>query len=431
MNDIHYYLNKPKQKETTIVAHLHRYAKVYKISTGILVPVRFWNQNKQEARFTKEFPHAATINLKLKNWETVIMMAWQKIDTGLKPPDQLELRNEIKKIIHADDGNKQSLLAYAQVWIAEAKPSKQHTTALNIIKKYEKEKKTVISFMDIDEKFYMGLKRWLEAIERIDPQTKRITYGYSVNSIGSIIKTIKTWMKNALAEKLHTNYEYRKALKVISEDADAIYLSIDELIKIYNVTIDYDLIFDHFPELIKTPHLIQRRVESLINVRNRFLIGAFSAMRYQDYKDIVISLSDGTISRRNLKTNIRTTIPMHWVIKNILIQTGGVIPAAHSNQKFNKALKILGKVAGINQIIEKSITVGKKKVKLSTEKYNLIQTHTARRSACTNMYLAGIPIRVIMSFSGHKKESTLLKYIRVSQFEDAIRMKNHPYFTGE
>lgn len=119
---------------------------------------------------------------------------------------------------------------------------------------------------------------------------------------------------------------------------------------------------------------------------------------------------------------------MHDVIKQILIRRNDKLPASVSNQKMNHALKLLGKLAGINDLVELSTTRGGKLIREYKPKYELITTHTARRSACTNMYLAGIPTRVIMSFSGHRTEKSFLKYIKVKQFEDAVRMKDHEYF---
>lgn len=53
---------------------------------------------------------------------------------------------------------------------------------------------------------------------------------------------------------------------------------------------------------------------------------------------------------------------------------------------------------------------------------NLVMSlyHTARRSAITNMHLSGkFSTRQIMSVSGHKKEETFNKYIRLSLDEKA------------
>jgi len=44
------------------------------------------------------------------------------------------------------------------------------------------------------------------------------------------------------------------------------------------------------------------------------------------------------------------------------------------------------------------------------------------------MYNAGIPTIAIMKITGHKKESTFLKYIKVTKEETAEKLSVHEYF---
>ena len=61
-------------------------------------------------------------------------------------------------------------------------------------------------------------------------------------------------------------------------------------------------------------------------------------------------------------------------------------------------------------------------------KYIRVSSHTARRSAATNMALNGTPLRDIMQITGHKSEATLLKYIKITKEENARRLKDNPFF---
>ena len=53
------------------------------------------------------------------------------------------------------------------------------------------------------------------------------------------------------------------------------------------------------------------------------------------------------------------------------------------------------------------------------EKWEAVSSHTARRSAATNMFKAGIPSISIMKITGHKTETQFMKYIKVSKEENA------------
>jgi len=51
-----------------------------------------------------------------------------------------------------------------------------------------------------------------------------------------------------------------------------------------------------------------------------------------------------------------------------------------------------------------------------------MMSHTARRSGATNMYKQGIPSIDIMKITGHTKESTFMRYIKISKEETAERI---------
>ena len=65
-------------------------------------------------------------------------------------------------------------------------------------------------------------------------------------------------------------------------------------------------------------------------------------------------------------------------------------------------------------------------------RYEMISTHTARRSCITNLYLSNrFSISQLMSISGHKSERAFNEYICCSSEEMAdmiaeIAKKNHP-----
>jgi hypothetical protein len=55
-------------------------------------------------------------------------------------------------------------------------------------------------------------------------------------------------------------------------------------------------------------------------------------------------------------------------------------------------------------------------------KFNYLQTHSARRSFCSNEYLKGTDPLIIMSISGHRSHKSFMRYIKVSgdQFADKL-----------
>lgn len=67
-------------------------------------------------------------------------------------------------------------------------------------------------------------------------------------------------------------------------------------------------------------------------------------------------------------------------------------------------------------------TIGGQLTTETFEKWQLVSSHTGRRSFCTNVYKQGLPTFMIMSVSGHKTEKAFLKYIKIKQDEHAALM---------
>ena len=67
---------------------------------------------------------------------------------------------------------------------------------------------------------------------------------------------------------------------------------------------------------------------------------------------------------------------------------------------------------------------GNRKIVVCKPKYEWITSHTCRRSFCTNEFLAGTPVELIMKISGHKSLKDFYKYIKVSPEEAAEKIKD-------
>ena len=167
-------------------------------------------------------------------------------------------------------------------------------------------------------------------------------------------------------------------------------------------------------------------------VRDLFIIGAFTGLRVSDYKllsanNIVEYEGVKMIHVATRKTGTKVIIPIHPYVKQIINKREGVLPYAHE-KNINKIVKQLGEMAKITEQVSKTITKGGKKQTTYYKKYERIMSHTARRSFCTNAYLAGVDSIDIMAISGHKTESSFMKYIKVTKQQIALRMSKHPFF---
>jgi hypothetical protein len=235
------------------------------------------------------------------------------------------------------------------------------------------------------------------------------------NYVGKHIKTLKTLLRQSRDEGHHNNTEVeRKAFKAISEPSESIYLNESELNKLYTL------------DLSEAKHIEV--------ARDVFLCGCYTAQRYSDYsrinKDMVKTYSGNkVIELIQQKTGEKCIIPIRPELESILKKYDYTLPKTYE-QKLNKYIKEAGEKAGIKEVIHYEHNKGGLTVKTKAKKFELIKTHTARRTGCTLMYLAGIPAIDIMKVSGHKTENEFLKYIKVGKEETAVNLSSHPYFIG-
>ena len=61
-------------------------------------------------------------------------------------------------------------------------------------------------------------------------------------------------------------------------------------------------------------------------------------------------------------------------------------------------------------------------------KFDLIRSHTARRSFCTNAYLAGMDASKIMTISGHTKLETFLEYVKADHLRKGQMLDGESFF---
>lgn len=258
-----------------------------------------------------------------------------------------------------------------------------------------------LNFGDIDLTFYDNFVTYF---------SKK---NYKTNAIGKQIKCLKTIMNAALEEDVHNNLIFQKKdFKTLKSDVDNVYLDTEELKLLHEI------------DLSGKPHLEL--------ARDIFLCGCYTALRYSDYSRLsseYIVQKDGQfyIDMITLKTKQRVVIPVKPLVFDILKKYDYKLPKTYE-QKINKNIKLIAQMCGINSEIEVKTNEGSK-IKLKfVAKYELIMTHTARRTGATLLYKNGVNTLDIMKITGHKTEKTLLNYIKINSEENANRLKDNPFF---
>lgn len=198
-----------------------------------------------------------------------------------------------------------------------------------------------------------------------------------------------------------------KDFRLKKETVTTVYLTSDEVEKLYNLRLNYQ--------------------NTLI--RDLFVVGCLTGMRYSDYLQLALSnIRANVIIKKTKKTGSFVEIPIHPIVREILSKYNGFPPYTNTQQNFNARIKAICKRAGITDKVYIERTRGCKTERFSTPRNKLISSHTARRSFATNAYLAGIPAARIMLMTGHTTEDSFFRYIRIARSENAKTLSEHPFF---
>lgn len=415
--EVSFYLKRADSVEpTAIYARISYYGLQLKYYPSIKINPKFWNKETQGARETIKLVGYSNFNRRLddvtREIEDTILQYQNSNDNEIPSASDLKKLLDLRLKDISTKKDKLTFVTYFDKFIADSqkgvrvnvsskKPITQGTVKTyivtrNILKDFITFTKSKIDFDNIDLDFYGDFTAYLQA--------KRLQ---SINSVGKHIKIIKTIMNEAIEDGLTTNAAYKsKRFVSVQEKADTIYLTESELLKLWKL------------DLTDEPKLER--------VRDLFLVGCYTGLRYSDFSVLhPDQIKDGYIETTQKKTGDPVVIPVYHIVDKIVSKYVGVLPRSISNQKTNEYIKeVAKKVPELkNELVSISYTKGGQKITQNIAKYELISTHTARRSFATNEFKAGTPSITIMAITGHKTEKAFLKYIKVTPKEHAQILK--------
>lgn len=410
------YLREPNaEKESQIQLIVWHLNKQLKLSTGKSIHPKFWNVAEQQARQVRDFPQSKNFNQRLNYIKEVAKKCLDELERELKrPPTAKELRESIKSIlkpeaVHVEQPTtKPKFMELFARFIHESEIGERLSETGNrlsplSIKKYrttetrlnEFGQKYFLDFDTIDQNFYNKFLQFLNG------------HSYKPNTIGKYIQVLKTFMKYATENGYNTNtYFQKRTFKAVSITGFSIYLTEEEIAELWSLDLSTD-----------------KRLEP---IRDLFIVGCYTGLRYSDFSRLNEKHIEGQFFKiKTMKTDQTVIIPIHPLVKEIMTKNDG-LPKAISNQKTNQYLKeVTAMVPSLLQIIEVDQVEGGQKITRKIPKWQLVTTHTARRSFATNLYKSGLMTSFdIMQITGHKTEQAFLKYIKVTPEEAAKRLQN-------
>jgi integrase len=403
-----------------------------KYSTRRSIDVGYWDAEKQRPVDGKAYDYStrmelASLSTHLDSLKSTVEAVYHRLLVTKSSVTPATLKNEVNKelgvkVRKATQGTNHALndrvpvdartflcafIEYYTPVVQNIRPHTKigYTTTLNTIRRFETQTGNVLGFDHINIDFYDDFVRWMK------------DEGKAPNTIGKHVKNIKVFMDHANERGLTNNKAHKqKRFKTLrDDDTFAIYLNEEELAALLKL------------DLSQHPKLDR--------VRDIFLIGCYTGLRYGDLKQLhpdniysakVKGQEIKVLRITTQKTQERVDIPLLFPgIKKILTKYKNVLPRVISPQDSNRWIKDVGEMAEINSLVRVTEHRGHLRSDKSYKKFELITIHTARRSFATNMYLKGVPTISIMKMTGHRTERAFLRYIKISPEENAKRVAQY------
>lgn len=272
--------------------------------------------------------------------------------------------------------------------------------------------KNNVSFSDLDEKgltafvHYLREKKVLNSPRKKkgdrDDYDEEDLIGLRNSTIQKKLGFLKWFLKWATDHGYNTTTDFktfRPTLKTTQKKV--IYLSKAELECIKNLEIPAEL-------------------SSLEAVRDVFFFCCFSGLRHSDVYNLRKNdVKDDHLEVTTIKTGDSVSIELNSVTREILrkykdhtFPDDKVLPVIQ-NQPMNRHLKELCKLAGIDEKIRITTYKGNQRKDEIKEKWELIGTHTGRRTFIVNCLSLGIPPNVVMKWTGHSDYKAMKPYIDI------------------
>lgn len=264
---------------------------------------------------------------------------------------------------------------------------KSYVTTKNYIQDFMDYFDTPLNFEDIDFDFFEKFR-----IYSFDVKNAKNNY------FSNLIATVKTFMNWTYEKEYHANLSFKK-FKAKEDETEVIFLTMDELMSLYKFNFESD---------------------RLSHVRDVYCFGCFTGLRFSD----IVQLRSSNVFEDHLVLNIVKTktighkVPLNQYSKSILEKYQDTIyeplPVI-SSQKFNEYIKECCKEVEINTPTTITRYIGQRRIDKTVPKHEIITSHTARKTFVTNSLILGMKEMVLRNITGHKKEESFRRYVKIAE----------------
>ena len=389
MATVNFYLKEPNSiRETLILAKYNSEGLRFKLSTCEKINPAQWNEKTKRAK--RSYPGYSELNDYLVAVEEEVNRIRRTAIAHKIPLTSEHFKVEFAKFAGKTREHRSVELIEALDEYLKVKQDKLSFNYLRSVKtlknhlfEFSKSEKLKLKFSLVNLSFYDRFTSYLYSI------------GQTNNTVGTNIARLKRFLEWATEMGYNTSTAFKeKGFKVIEHEPEVPYLTEPELFRILEL------------DLSGNPRLR--------NVRDSFCFQCFTGLRFSDIEELKpedIRGDELTITVH--KTREQLTVPLNDYAIEILKRNEFRLSVI-SNQKTNDYLKEIGKLAGVNDMIRTTRYRGATRVEETREKFELISTHTARRTFITLSLEKGMRPEVVMKITGHRSMKNFMRYVKIT-----------------
>nr|WP_167190935.1 site-specific integrase [Wenyingzhuangia heitensis] len=374
------------------------------LQTGYRIDIAKWNSDKEKVKngaFNKRGQSSSDINSGISDLEIVIEDLFKSCEVEERIPTPQEIKTIVKNyktkgVSGLQEKNEITLFEVFDLFVKINKKlndwSEATISKLLTVKRHLHTFNPELKFSDMNQE---GLADYL-----IFLRTEKLMRNSTIKKQLGFLKWFLRWSNE---NNHHQNEDY-KIFKPKLKDAPKtiIFLTEEEKKKIIEV---------YIPESKQYLH----------RVRDILILLCYTGLRYSDIYNLKRSdIKENHIDTTTIKTCDNLIIEFNKYSKAV-IQKYKDIPYENekalpviSNQKMNDYIKELGELAEINTPTRQTYYVGNKRYNEDKPKYELLGTHVGRRTFICTALSIGIPVQVVMKWTGHSDYKSMKPYIDIA-----------------
>lgn len=371
---------------------------------GYSIETKYWDFKKH--RLKASHSNAVKFNSHLSFLENSIIMIYNDKVEFNKDVSKNTLKKELELLINngvREENKNKDIISVFDIFLNDYRPNGKkpanktiegYVNAKNKLIRYMKHHKSQLHFDDIDKDFYNNFVEYL-----------REEKNNSDNTIGTNIKSLRTFMRWSFDNKYHNNTDYTHFKILKNEALFSLALTEDEVkrinsLKIENQELEYTRLF--------------------------ILVACHTGLRSSDLMEVIREQEITNNELRIFQVKTRSTVKLY--INDYVVDLIKQLKAIHKDQYdkrfLNRNLETIGKLCKMNETMTSTKIVGNERQIQKKKRWELLKTHVGRRTFATRASEKGMPLHVIKKYTGHRSLDSLEKYLNASSYDDKSILEN-------